>query len=80
MKIFERITMMLAMVGPLSLGACTGASTSGSVRIVEPSAYSAGVPTTTDAPVLSGTSTDHGDTFVLPPEPGFNPDDIAEAP
>ena len=72
MRMFQRITFVLATVVPLALGACTTARTSGTVSSDEPSALGAGARTTTD--------TQQGDTFVLPPEPGFNPDGIVEAP
>jgi hypothetical protein len=77
MRIFQQITLVLATVAPLAMGACTSTSTSGTVSAVEPSA--AGV-TTTDAPALSGASTNSGNTMVLPPEPGYNPDNDFEAP
>jgi hypothetical protein len=47
---------------------------------IQKSAASAGVTTATDMPSLLGTPTDAGNTFVLPSEPGFNPDGILEAP
>jgi len=73
MKISRWITVVLMMVAPLAVGACTSASTSGTVGAVEPSASGAGVTTRIDG-------AQHGDTFSVPPEPGFNPDDISEAP
>jgi hypothetical protein len=80
MSNFQRLTLALTLAAPLALGACTSGSRSGTVSPVEPSAASAGVPTATDLPPLFGTPTAGGDTFVLPPEPGFNPDGIVEAP
>jgi hypothetical protein len=73
MKIAQWITVVLMVVAPLAVGACTSASTSGTVGAVEPSASSAGVTTGIDG-------AQPGDTFSVPPEPGFNPDDISEAP
>jgi len=72
MSTFQRVMLTVALVAPLALGACTTARTSGTVSSDEPSALGAGARTTTD--------TQQGDTFVLPPEPGFNPDGIVEAP
>ena len=71
MKISQWITVVLTMVAPLAAGACTSASTSGTVSTVEPSASNAGVTAPIDG-------AQHGNTFTVPPEPGFNPDDIME--
>jgi len=73
------VALMLATVAPLPLGACTSTSTSGTASAVAPSAYRAGATTATDVPVVSA-PTHQGDTFTLPPEPGFDPDSIVEAP
>jgi len=80
MRMFQRITFVLATVVPLALGACTTASTSGTVSAGGPSAYSAGATTATDAAVQSGASDNFATGVVLPPEPGFDPDAIVEAP
>ena len=68
----RNVTLMLAMVAPLALGACTSTSTPGTVSAVPPPAYDAGATSATDVP--------SGDTFTLPPEPGFDPDSLVEAP
>jgi len=82
-----KITIMLAVIGPLALSACTTAGTSGTVGAGEPSGYNTSVPTPN-----GGTATDaqqsgsaeapgqHGNVFIDSPEPGFNPDTIIEAP
>lgn len=80
MRMFQRITFVLATVVPLALGACTTAGTSGTLSNVAPSAYSAGATTATDAAVQSGVSDNFATGVVLPPEPGFHPDAIIEAP
>jgi len=74
----RNVTLMLATVAPLALGACS-TSTSGTTSAVAPSAYRAGATTATDVPVVSA-PTHQGDTFTLPPEPGFDPDRLVEAP
>ena len=76
MRMARRITFALATVAGLALGACTSVSSSGTV---EPPAPSAAVPMA-PAPAQSGAATHDGTTFVLPPEPGYNPDNDFEAP
>ena len=79
MRMFKKITFVLAAVAPLAMSACT-ASTSGAVGTGESSGYSTSVPTATDAP-QSGSSVapgNYGNTFVGSPEPGFDPDKIIE--
>ena len=82
MRMFKKITFVLAAIAPLAMSACTTASTSGTVGASEPSGYTTSVPTATDAK-QSGSSVapgNYGNTFVGSPEPGFNPDTIQEAP
>jgi hypothetical protein len=81
MRMFKKITFVLAAIAPLAMSACTTAGTSGTVGASEPSGYTT-VPTASDAQrsrssVAPG---NYGDTFVDSPEPGFNPDTIQEAP
>ena len=79
MRMFKKITFVLAAVAPLAMSACT-VSTSGAVGTGESSGYSTSVPTATDAQ-QSGSSVapgHYGDTFVGSPEPGFDPDKIIE--
>ena len=82
MKALEKITIVLAAVAPLAVGACTTAGTSATVGAGEPSGYTTSAPTATGAHP-SGSSEapgQYGDVFVDSPEPGFNPDTIIEAP
>ena len=82
MRMFKKITFVLAAIAPLAMSACTTASTSGTVGASEPSGDTTSVPTATDAQ-QSGSSVapgNYGNTFVGSPEPGFNPDRIQEAP
>lgn len=76
MRTARRITFALATVAGLALGACTSTSSSGTI---EPPAPSAAVPMA-PAPAPPGAATDDGTTIVLPPEPGYNPDNDFEAP
>ena len=72
MKALEKITIVLATLAPLAVGACTTAGPS----------YTTSAPTATGAqPSGSSEAPGHyGDVFVDSPEPGFNPDTIIEAP
>ena len=82
MRMFKRITFVLAAVAPLAMSACTTVSTPGTFDAGESSGYSTSVPTAPDAQ-QSGSAMapgNYGDTFVDSPEPGFDPDTIIEAP
>ena len=82
MKTLEKITIMLAALAPLAVGARTTAGTSATLGAGAPSGYTTAVPTATDAQ-QSGSSEapgQYGNVFIDSPEPGFNPDTIMEAP
>lgn len=77
--LFKKITFVLAAAAPLALGACTTTGPSRTIGGADP-AYGTSVPTATDAQ-QSGphkAPVEDGNTFVDPPEPGFNPDSIVE--
>jgi hypothetical protein len=78
---FKKITLVLAAAAPLALGACTTASTSGTIGGADP-ANSASVPAAINAEPSGphGAPVEDGNTFVGRPEPGFDPDTIIEAP